>query len=221
MKRSSLFSLLFVAMFVLGAIGASVSYGAEMRNPEFNGNPGLGHFQSTAGTLFGPENITCTKSSGSTVLKSGATREGTITIDFNGCTLLGEECHSLGDKAGLILTGGTFLLVLLDINGKDDLGTLILATPVHIECNFLGILDTVTGMVIGLIVRKAVKGKEFEFLIKAKGAKEQEVKEYLNEKEETVKEHLSSSVNEGTAEESGEEAGTIKMITEKETELID
>jgi hypothetical protein len=220
MRRSSLFGLLFVAMFVVGAIGASMSSAAEMKGPEFVQNPGVGHFKAGKGTLFGPENITCETNSGSTGLKSGSTKEGTVTIDFNKCTLLGEECHSLGDKEGLILAGGTFLLVLLDINGKDDLGILILATPVHIECKFLGILVNVTGMVLGLIVRKATKGKEFEILVHAKGAKEQEVKEYLNEKEAAVKEVLSSSVNEGTAEESGEEGGTAVLTTEKESELI-
>ena len=220
MRRSSLFGLLFVVMFVLGAVGASTSSAAEMKSPEFNGAPGVGHISAKAGTLFGAQNITCKESSGSTGLNAGSTNLGTVTIDFNGCTLLGEECHSLGDKAGLILTGGTFHLVLLIINGKDDLGILILATPVHIECKFLTILDTVTGMVIGLIDRKAVKGKEFLILVHAKGAKEQEVKEYLNEKEEAVKEVLLSSVNEGTATESGEEGGEALLVTEKESELI-
>ena len=220
MKRSSLFCLVFVVVFVLGAVSVSVSSAAEMKSPEFNGAPGVGHLSGGAGTLFGPENISCTESKGGMGLNAGSTKEGTVTIDFNGCKVLGEECHSLGDKAGLILAGGTFRLVLLDVNGKDDLGILLLITPIHWECKFLSTLMNVTGMVIGLIDRKAVKGKEFLILVHAKGAKEQEVKEYLNEKEEAVKEHLSCSVNDGTVEECSLELGEVLLVTEKESELI-
>ena len=218
MKRLKVLGLFIMAVSMLGAtVAASSASAAEMKNPEFTVQSN-GTSTSGPGTLFGPAEIKCLDDTDKTTAINK--KEGTISIDFLDCTSLGEECHSLGDKTGTILTGGKYLLVLLDINGKDQRGILITIEPLHIECKFLSVLAVVTGTVLGLIEAKAGTKKEFIIKIRAKGAKEQEVKEYLNEKEEKVKAGLKTSTNEGTASESGEEAGEDILNTEKETELI-
>ena len=217
MKRLKVLGMLIMAVSMLSAIVAASSASAAMKNAEFTvASNGTG--TSGPGTLFGPANITCLDDRMTTTATNK--KEGTISIDFLDCTLLGEECHSLGDKTGVILTGGKYLLVLLDINGKDQLGILITIEPLHNECKFLSTLAVLEGSVIGLIEAKAGTKKEFIIKIKAKGAKEQEVKEYLNEEEKAVKAGLKTSTNEGTKEESAWEAGEEILTTEKETELI-
>ena len=217
MKRLKVLGLFIMAVSMLSATVAASSASAAMKNAEFT-VASTGTSTSGPGTLFGPANITCLDDKDTTTATNK--KEGTISIDFLDCSLLGEECHSLGDKTGTILTGGKYLLVLLDINGKDQLGILITIEPLHIECKFLSTLVSVTGSVLGLIESKEKSKSKFLITIKAKGAKEQEVKEYLNEEEKAVKAGLKSSTDEGTAEESGEEAGEDILTTEKETELI-
>ena len=220
MKRLKVLGLLIMAVSMLGAtVAASSASAAKMENAEFTVVTN-GTSTSGPGTLFGAAEIKCADDTDTT--KAINKKEGTISIDFLKCLLLNEPCHSLGDKEEVILTGGTYLLVLLDINGKDQLGIAIIIKPLHIECKFLNTLVVVEGSVIGLIEAKAGTKNEFTILIHAKGAKEQEVKEYLNEEEKAVPDVLSCSVNEGTKAECGEEAGKEGDIlkTELNTELI-
>ena len=219
-KAVKILGTLVVAMLMLSALATSGASAAAMKNPEFTVETG-GTSTSGEGKLFGLAEIKCKSDTDTTTATNK--KEGTISIDFKECTLGGKQCHSLGDAAGTILTGGSTLLVLLDISGKDQRGVLITIKELHIECEFLATLAVVTGAVLGLIEHEGTASKTTKFIIKvkAKGATEQEVKEYLNEKEEAVKAHLSTSTDEGTASESGEEAGEDKLTTTKETELID
>ena len=224
-----LFGLMIVVGLVVAVFGVSGASAALMAGPGFNAATGNGHNSGGTTTWFGPGgfNITSKKvesTEGQPKFSASEPKvlEGTISIDFLEFTLAGEPCWSLGDPAGTLLEGGTYKFVLLIIGGKDDLGILILVTSnLHLECKFLSLLFIMGGMVIGLIDPvKAGKAKEFLILVHAKGQKEQEVKEYLNEKEEAVKEHLTSSANEGTVEESALEDSNITLVTEKEAELI-
>ena len=232
MRRLTLFGLMMAAVvaLVVAVFGVSGASAALMAGPGFNAATGNAHNSGGKTTFFGPGgfNITSTKvesTEGQPKFSASEPKvlEGTISIDFLEVTLGGEPVWSLGDKAGTVLAGGTYKFVLLIIGGKDDLGILILVSNnLHLESKFLSLLFIVGGMVIGLIDPvKAGKAKEFFILVHAKGPKEQEVKEYLNEKEEAVKEHLTSAVNEGTVEETAEEAeGNVTLTTEKEAELI-
>ena len=226
-----LYSLMMVAVaaLVVAVVGVSGASAASMAGPGFSAATGNAHNSGTSTTWFGPGgfNITSKRvesTEGQPKFSASEPKvlEGTISIDFLEFMLGGEPCWSLGDQAGTILEGGTYKFVLLIIGGKDDLGILILVSNnLHLECKFLSLLFIMNGMVIGLIDPvKAGKAKEFLILVHAKGQKEQEVKEYLNEKEEAVKEHLTSATNEGTAEESALEDGDIALLTEKEAELI-
>ena len=219
-----LFGLVMVAV-VMAVFGVSGASAALMAGPGFNAAVGNGHNSGNATTWLGPGFNITSKSVESTEgqPKFSASEpkvlEGTISIDFLEFSLAGEPCWSLGDKAGTILEGGTYRFVLLTIGGKDALG-IVLFINVHLECKFLSTLFSITGAVIGLIDPVAGSKKDFLLLFHAKKQNEQEVKEYLNEKEEAVKQHLTSAANEGTAEESALEDGEITLFTEKEAELI-
>jgi hypothetical protein len=216
-KRLKVLGLLVVALCTFGAMAASGASAAEMKNPEFTVATG-GTSTSGAGVLFGPAEIKCRSDQDRTTATNK--KEGTISIDFLECTSLGEECHSLGDRAGTILTGGRTLLVLLDIGGRDVRGVLITIERLHIECKFLSVLAVVTGSVIGIIEDEGTSKTKFIIKVKARSASTQEVKEYLNEKEEILTAGLLTATNEGTARESGEEAGEDRLTTERETALI-
>ena len=217
MKRLKILGVLAVTVFVLGAVTVSVASAAAMKNPEFTVTTN-GTGTSSAATFFGAAEIKCKSGTGTgTAINK---KEGTGTGDFKECSLFNEECHSLGDAGGVILGGGITRLVLGDVSGKDQRLALGEGKELHIECKFLSTLVIVRGSVLGSIEAKAGTKNEFIVKVKAKGAKEQEFTEYLNEKEEAVKVHLESSTNEGTFSESAEEAGEGIVKTEKNTELI-
>ena len=232
MRRLTLFGLMMAAVvaLVVAVFGASGASAALMAGPGFSAATGNAHNSGGKTTFFGPAEFDITSkkvesTEGQPKFSTSEPKvlEGTVSIDFLEVELGGESCWSLGDKPATVLTGGTFKLVLLSINGKDDLGILVLVSNnLHIECKFLSLLFIVNGMVGGLIEAvKAGKAKEFLILVHAANKTSQEVKEYLNEKEETVKEHLTSATNEGTVEETAEEAeGGVTLVTEKEAELI-
>ncbi len=219
MKRLKVLGRLIMAVSLLNAtVAVSSASAAEMKNAEFQ-IASNGKSVSASRTLFGTFwAIGCQGDQATTTAANK--KEGTITIDFLKCTFEDEECDSLGDTGGKILASGTYLLVLLDIVGKDQLGIVITFKHLHIECKFFVSLAVLEGGVIGSIEARAGTKKEFSIKIRAKGATEQEFKEYLNEREEKVKDVPLCSLDEGTNAECGQEAGEEILSTEKETELI-
>ena len=219
MTRLRILGPLVMTACMLSAIASSPAAAAEMKNPEFKTAAGPGTGTSTTGTVFGAAEIRCNSDTAKTTETNK--KEGTISIDVKECSLEGEGCHSLGDKEDVILVGGTTLLVLLSPKaGEDKRGIAIKFASLHVECKFLAVLAVFEGGLIGSIEARAGSKREFTIGIRAKGAKEQEFKEYLNEKEEKVKSVLTASTDEGTAQETGLDAGTDVLTTEKETELI-
>ena len=231
MRSLSFMMITAVVALVMAAVDVPGASAAAMVGPGFSAATGNAHSSGGEATFFGPGGLNLTSKTVESTegqpkfsTSEPKTLEGTISVDFLEVKLEGEECHSLGDKGGVYLEGGTYKLVLLDISGKDDLGILILVTTkLHLECKFLSTLTIVNGMQIGLIESDKAAGepsKDFLILVHAKGQKEQEVKEYLNEKEEAVKEHLTSTTDEGTEEETALEAGDVTLVTEKAAELL-
>jgi hypothetical protein len=224
-KRLKLIGLLVIAMCALGAIASSAASAAAMALPEFTVATG-GTSTSGKGELFGAATIKCNKDKDSQA--AGSKDAGTFTVTFEECTVLVEECHSLGSAAKTIVTGGSYELVLMLLGATDSRLVLFKLRELHIECkSIIGpILVLIKGSVLGTIKAKnAGAQKEFEIKVNAKGKKEQEFKEYENNKGEVVKlstagEQLLSSTGGGAFEESGEEAGTDLLITTANTELI-
>jgi hypothetical protein len=222
MKQLRTIGLALMALCALGAFAASIASAETL--PEFmNALANTWTARGGEGTLFGAAPIKCTEVSGSgTTEVSG--KLGTWTTDFHGCTvvILGKTliCSSLGDREGLILTGGTWHLV----RGPrtDPILIWFLLNELHIECAGSGLaaLVIVRGNVLGLIRAIGTTKKVFEVLVNAKGATEQETKEFINNSGTSVKAQLLSNLNGGAFSESGENAGRSTVETEKATELL-
>jgi hypothetical protein len=215
MKRLKTNCLLVITVIGLCVVVPSVASAAEMTLPEFTvATPGTD--VSGAGTLFGPIQIKCKKDKSQFLFNSGTHVLGTFTFDFEECTLGGEECHSLGDAAGIILDSGEWHLVLDTLSMVDHHLIWWLLKELHIECKFLSVLLLFKGNNLGTIT-----GSKTEFIIemRAKGAKEQEFKEFENNKGEKVKAQLLVSEDGGTFEEAALESEDILKF-EKATEII-
>jgi hypothetical protein len=222
-KMARVLKILGAAVLVVLALSAVVSSGASaaMVLPDFTvatNATGTGG----AASLLGPVAI---KATGLDVKLTAINElEGTFDINFLGVTLLGEECHSLGDKEKVILATGTYKLVLtLKPAGTDvRLVLLTLEPPVHIECKVLSTLIVVSGTILGTLTANAA-GKQNKFTIKvnAKSATEQEFKSYENDAGTAVPTKLLCEVLENKKpEECAEEAGTTLITTAAATELI-
>jgi hypothetical protein len=214
MKQLKILGLMVVAAFALGAAASGAASAVTMTLPSFSVVTG-GTGTSGAAQFFGAASIKCTSGAG---VGSGInSKMSTSTGEFKGCTVLGEECHSLGDKGGVILGSGTQQLVLVTLAGVDSHLVLLEGPEVHIECKTLSTLIIVKGDVLGSITGS---GKTFTVKVNAKSRTEQEFKGYENDSGTIVKTQLLSSTNEGTFAESGEEAGTGTVTTEKETQIV-
>ena len=141
---------------------------------------------------------------------------------FEESTLLGKECHSLGDKEGLILVTGEWHLVPLPKDKKHHL-IAFLINETHIECKTLNILVLIIkgSVVLGLW---SVPGKEadttkFSLLVLAPEEK-QEFTEYLNNNNEIVKTTIKAKVGEGAETTASQEDENIEVTTAKLTELL-
>jgi hypothetical protein len=217
MKKFATVGLALLVLFVLGAASAGSASAAEPKTiflesktkSTFTATSEKGHL-STHGV---PISIECKKSKSSgTAEKSG----GTLTIDFEGCTLLGEECHSLGDSSGTILTGGSYTDVYDSLSTeKAGLLPALLFEPkeLHIECKIASELLLVKGTIL-LLFGELTSGKEVEtttIITTVKEGKPGDTNYWLKS-EETVKHPLLlTSVSGGTFEESGDESENNKV----------
>lgn len=154
MQRLKLLGLALIALVALSAIGASSALALE--NPELLPNPtaaapAVFSIKSGAGELQSSlANIKCKADTAKATFTSA--REGTTTIDFTGCTVGGEECHSLGDSSGTILVNNAKITLVDVLLGGTTLGLGLLVqltNEVHIECKGIVGLVLVKNAVIG------------------------------------------------------------------------
>ncbi len=186
MHRMRMIGVALLSVFVLGVVGAASASAAEL--PEFE--------KETAGTS--KSNATSSLSSGIGVIECTLLRDetgkghklGTFTIDFTGCKSAtfgtGSECHSLGDAAGTILTGGIWHLVPGPAQTPKAL-MLFLVTELHLECkNKTGsqtILFLIKGSVLGTITPLNTSTLLFTVNVISKGTEklEQEFPKWEND----------------------------------------
>jgi hypothetical protein len=219
MKRLKLAGLLAAAVLVVGAAAASSASAVEMRLPSFSNvtiNAGT-DVSLGASTFFGAVALKCDSNTSQFVIAATG-KEGSFTLDFEGCTAVGEECHSLGDKPGIILMGGTWHLVLDTLAGVDSRLILFEPKELHSECKLLTSLVLLKGNFLGKI--EGVRGIQFTIGTFATSATGQEFKEYENNSGTSVKTQLLSNTNGGTFAESGLDLGTDRLTLEKETEIV-
>jgi hypothetical protein len=217
MKRLKMLGLMAAAVCLLG-IAASSAFAVKMELPSFsNVTTNAGTDKGGPSELFGGVKIKSPKNE-SQFLVAANGKEGTFTVDFLEAVAVGEECHSLGDKPGVILTGGKWQMVLDTLAGADSRLILFEPAEVHIECKVLTSLVLVKGKVLGKIT--GPRGTEFIINTAATSATGQEFKQYENNSGTFVTTQLLSGTNEGTFAESGENAPNDELTLEKETELI-
>lgn len=208
MKKFSTIGLALLALLVLGAVSSASALAAEPEalflegktSTTFTATSGKGHLS----TVSVPVSIECTKSKSSGKVER---KTGTLTIDFESCTLLGSKCRSLGDALGTILTGGTTTLVY---DSLSPLLPAILFAPnqVTIECPGVGQTLVVKGNIL-LLFSALTSGTEVtsaELITTAKNGKPGDTKYWTSSSGTELHPLLLTSVNGGTFEESGDES---------------
>ena len=203
MKVMRILGALAIAVCALAAL-ASSGASAAMVLPTFSVQTN-GTSTSGAGTLFGAAEIRAADDS-DTFTMNADRRSGTFHIDFLESKALGQECHTAGDLAGIILLGGNYKLVLDTLGGVDHHLILFEPEEAKIECKFLSTRVVVKGNVLGTIVSTGTSGKEYKVDVNATSKTGQEYKEYENDAAEKVKTQLLSNTNGGAFSESGESA---------------
>jgi hypothetical protein len=186
-RRASVLISWVVAALAALAVIAAVAF-AGMPLPIFSGNAARATLSSAA-TRFvamGGAIISCTTDSATITFNAGTRRLGPGTFTYNTCTQGGEQCRSLGDPLGTILTTGEWHLVLMERGGVDGHYFVVLlpAQRLHVECPTAAVkLDLISGAVEGPIGQRPGSKTEFGISIKDKEGKEgpQEFSEFENE----------------------------------------
>jgi hypothetical protein len=196
-----------VASSAWGAHPTLLIGGAASTNAEITGSSGKSTLQTVSG-----KTVTAT---GSTIrAKLTSETKGSFAITFVGVAAAGVKCTGLSNTTtGEITAEGEFHLVY------DNTTTLaaalaFLLTPVHFSCSAK--LVVVSGCV--LILKKPINtsvaaGAFYEAVLKASGGKDEDTKYVFNTGEAEKTCVLSSTENEGTSEEAGEnvEEGKLKI----------
>lgn len=206
MRKCVLFVLPLVALLALGGSLAVPALAAEAeekseKHATYTFTSGEVKFSSTAD----PESITCKKAKGSGELVTP--HEGTLTVAFEECKLLGANCRSLGDAAGTILLGGA------TTNVYDSLTPLLAARHlavepeggVHIECPTLSQLVLLKGNML-LLFSALVSGTavlETELISTVKEGKPGDKNFWATSNGSELHPLLLMSVNAGAFSESG------------------
>jgi hypothetical protein len=146
-----------MALFVVAALVATPAFGAPEFLSEFP-NKLVNFKQAGKGSLkdLNSETTECQAASilGQIVSKSLAE----VDAHFSGCTALGFPANSLGDGAGIILTG-TMRVEICTVHELAVGFFFIFASPLHVEIPSLGALLTVLGTFIGIITPDGVNTK--------------------------------------------------------------
>ncbi len=176
------------------AIAASYASATTMTLPNFSVNT---TFTGTGGegTLTASGFTTsCRSASGEGTMETG-NRLGLFTIDVRECStsLTTEPCHSLGGTTNnLILTSGSWHLVLRLVSNVDQRLFLLLLNPLHIECGT--VLLSIRGDLLG--TGKEKNELEFEVTVKSTGTA-QEITSFENDNGTLVETKLEAAANLG------------------------
>jgi hypothetical protein len=219
MQRFKVLGLALMAVFALGAFASASASAVAL--PEFSvetnatGTNGAGKLN-----LTGAE-VECT--SGADTLKSASKTLGKFTIEFSGCELVAEECHtevSATEKttAKIILIGGEYHLVR-GASGRVFVWFLIPAQT--IKCKHGATLIGVVGSLLGLITPLLTTTKSYEIGVNTVGtAKNQEWTEFENDAGGKVAVSLKGKIGVGTEKNVSEETANNKITTVSATEVI-
>ncbi|HTW43513.1 MAG TPA: hypothetical protein VMD79_14500 [Solirubrobacteraceae bacterium] len=222
MHRFKLLGVALVAVGVAVAVTAAAAF-ATMALPEYTvqtgwtGSSGAGKLSNTAAK----SSISCT--SGSNAGGAEASKKlGTFALEFKGCTAeaLGSKvkCNSEGDATEVILTVGTWHLVL-QVSGTGSHETLVwfLVKPTTVKCTSLVTIE-VQGNVLGKIEEESKTKAALQVNVNASGG--QQYTSFENDNGESVGASLVSNINKGSFSTATEESANNHIVTAKETEII-
>jgi len=130
--------------------------------PEFNTGSDKFTVSSGSGVLTGALTLKCTKdkSNGAGAIKT--TKTIGVTIDFEGCVVLGIAENSEGDASGVILATGLGELCYTEGSTKVAPKVGLLTTIIPVKIVGGGVKSEVKGAVIGEVTplnKKAIEGK--------------------------------------------------------------
>jgi hypothetical protein len=221
MHKLKVLGLAFIAVFALSAVASATASAAQ---PKVLAEAFPVKYTATsnealleASSIAAP--IKCLTSTSEGELTNEVI--GTFHIHFEKCTLEGEECHGLGEAAGVILALGKIEVVFLKLGTGTGLtvGVLFTTEEVHIECKFLSILLRVKGTLVGSITPTNTKTKSFIPVVEQSKGNNKIVK-YFNAAGTEEGTSLLTSVGTGAFALSGQETKEAKETTAKEIEIM-
>jgi hypothetical protein len=168
MKRIRVLGVVLVAVFAFGAV--AIASAAKM--PEFKPATNEGTSSSASATFTEEKeafSIKCEKNTGTNAVESGTA--GKFTETFNKCKAAGiETCTGEGQKSGVIVVKGTFMLGLIKLE-ESGAGIAFLIEPVKFEC--AGTKIEVTGCAAGPITPTETATTKFTVKLKATKGKQE------------------------------------------------
>jgi hypothetical protein len=218
--RATVLVTCLIAVFAIIAATAALA-SAVMALPTFSGTAAT-QSNETGGkhtaTVAGGASIKCESE---TALSTLATRNsGPFTLDCNTTTQGGEECHSLGDSAGVILISGTWHLVL-DVRSSVDGHYLLLElSELHVECPKSAVkLLLFSGALLASIAAHAGSETVYGETSKDGGGVAQEFSEYENDTGTGVKVALKAQQEGGKAKETFVELENVQVTFNASTKI--
>jgi hypothetical protein len=179
MHRLRVVGLVVLAVFAVAAVTVGVASAANMTLPEFVTKTSWTG-SSTAGVLkaSGVE-IKCKSGTNSGEMEASR-KLGTFDIDFKECSseITGGKCTSEGDAEGIILTEGTWHLVLTTKSGTDVHLIWFLVKEFKTNCN--GVIITTKGNVLGEITPANKLTKAYKIKVETTGSGSTLAQEYTS-----------------------------------------
>jgi hypothetical protein len=219
MQRLKIFGLALMGVFVLGVFVSGSASAVTL--PEFTVQTDA---TGTGGALkynFTGAETECTSTSNT--LKAVSKSLGKFTIEFKGCEVVGEECHSEASStekttAEIVLLGGEYHLVR---GATEHVFVWFLIPAQTVKCKHASVLLGVVGSLLGLITPILTTTKSYAIGINTVGtAKSQEWTEYENDSGVKVGVSLKGKLGAGTLKTATIELANNKYTTVSATNII-
>jgi hypothetical protein len=206
--------MICVALLTTGLLGATASNAMAVAEPEFTvetsmtGTSGKGKLNLTGASLKWEKGSSSATSISNKLVK--------MTLTFTGLGLAGEECHSLGDAAGVILVIGELHVVRLK---SGSAGSWFLWPSTHIICKFEAIDIVIKGNVLSILTPILTSTKNFSIALNVV-AGAQEVTQWENAAGEKVTAKLEGSISGGAFKAATIESAENKLTSSLMTEIV-
>jgi hypothetical protein len=141
---------------------------------------------------------------------------GTFSSVLQKSALGGEECHSLGDAAELILARGSFRIVRLK---SGSAGVLLTYNPIHVECKFAATLELQQGSILVEITPVLTPATNYRLVLNVISGK-QELTQYEDDAGTKASVTFEGSINGGIFKSATLESANNELTTVASTEIV-